>query len=365
MRRKKTIFLALGLIAFTLLFLWADWYEGTADRRRTSSVYNHSPLGVHIFYDLARKIRPESVAPYRKIFRKETLDPSMAVLILSPKKKIKGWEAKILQEFVQGGGRLILSFEDESAWENLQGLVALLEGPSSLRKDEGFKNFQTAALNPAAATPFFRPEETYTFYSRYWIDRPECQKGNFECFVFEKGVGEGSFLLTAGLPLVANSMIGLADNRRFAFRLIDSSAKLILDEYHHYFSDHTFGQMLKKPGFAIPFFSMIACVILFFLFGHSSFHELTRFEKRKAFVPGYHSLGEKILLDVLDLRPVYPGALSLHQSFLEKIFPYAKMEIQNAQRQVFPENKDAFLRQAFHWVKIHQNLLEKKRGFGR
>jgi len=361
MRRKSTIFLALGLIALILLYKGAEWYQGGAEQRETTSVYNNSSDGIHVFFELAQKIKPQSAEPFRKIFRKEDLDPSATLFILSPRKRIKDWEAKVLQGFVQEGGRLLLSFDDEDSFENLHTILSIFQAPQQIKKGENFKNYQTSEITASCGSGFFSPDETYSFYSRYWLDRPECQKGNFDCFAFEKQVGKGSVLLTAGLPLVGNALINRNANRFFAFRLIDQSPKLLLDEYHHFYSNHTMGQLLLQPRFALPFFSMIACVLLFFLFGHSHTEEVLKFEKAKPEAMSYHALNENILRGVLDQKTVYAGALSFHESYLEKNFPSSKTLIRANATKTDPRDSAAFLGLGLRWIRFHRHLLLQKR----
>jgi len=361
-QRKKTILTAAILILLTLFFIGGEVYQSQASRRTSSSVYSDSSQGIHIFFQLAEKIRSGSASIQRKVLSPSSLNPEGALFLLSPKKIIKRQEVEVITDFVKKGGELFLSFETKRAFENLYPLLEALELPLKFKKDEIFKNGRLTSRSPPTNSSHFKVGETYAFYSKLGIEHPPCQENSFDCYALERPIGEGRVLLMAGLPLLSNVLISEFDNRQLAFRILESGRNLVFNEFHHFYSDHTFWGLLKEPSFGLPLISLIALLLLLFLFGHSPIDEVQKEEEKYRETLSFHELNEKVLFGVLHRPGALRGVFSLHQEFLEKIFPNEKVILKN----LIPKDptvlKAQVLPKAREFIELHRKLLRKRKG---
>jgi hypothetical protein len=90
--------------------------------------------------------------------------------------------------------------------------------------------------------PFARgllPAGSYAFYSPFLLGDAACEREQSDCFYREIRRGAGTVYIQLGLPLVANGMLGRADNRNFALALAGHFAEFAFDEYHHFATEKT------------------------------------------------------------------------------------------------------------------------------
>ncbi len=365
MQRRKTIYLAIGLILFVFLYIWVEWKKSKIPQMTSTSVYGQSSLGVQLFYRLAEELDSDQVVVHRKSLWQGEIPPNAILFLLSPKKDLSSRYIEILSTFVERGGRLVLSFENNSSWLNIQPLLKKLQGPSKMTEDKQFKNAKLSIKSPKKNLSWLQTKENYAFYSRYWIEGEGCSKGSFSCYVRQWSHKKGEVTLMAGLPLFSNALLERKDNRQFAFRLIAEDAPLWFDEYHHFYSDHTFGQLLLKPSFGLPLLGMMICVWLFFILGHNRFSEAQTQQKKQPATASFHRLNENILEKRLEASGHYQNVLRLHQSFLEKIFPYAKNEIAALETHVAYGNHQQFLKRAQALIQLHRDLIARKKSLSK
>jgi hypothetical protein len=266
----------------------------------------------------------------------------------------------VLAAYVRQGGRLILSAHDKGTYVNLQHVLQALAMHHPVTDDAGFTNKQVRDVSAPSGTAVFAPGKTYGFYSVLQFDLPPCPGLALECFAREHTLGGGTVLLTLGLPLPANAMLGYAHNVDFTVALGQWAPHLLIDEYHHFFTQKTWQDLALRPDVAIPLGGIIAGLVLFFLFGHSRFHEQAL---HTPISRSYHALNENIVRHFLHDPALAGEALDMQQQFLLRLFPEqaeaVRALLQDARQQV-SRRASALPQQLGAVLRFHREQLSRR-----
>lgn len=359
-------FWIITIIIGAILFSYFQSQTGEKIKRSTVTAYSSSSMGISLFYRLMNRIKPNSAQLSQKAFYDEkNLQGVETIAILSPHRVISGREAKIVREFVEGGGLLIISFHDEQSLGFLQYLLTELNMTTIVNGRSDFHNGQVTIARPDQDSPLFKKEDTYHFYSNLKFPEEACEKNLFSCFVKMGQLEKGQVILMTGLPIISNALISKGQNAYFAYRLVDGSSTLLIDEYHHFFSDKTLADLLSLPTFILPLAGMFLGVILFFIFGHSVFHEKSLVVEETPAIRSYHQLNERILLGILDRIGDYRLVMTFHTANLSRLFPRAKGELEKIQKGWNNKGshrraKKELLRESAQLILLHKKLLAQK-----
>jgi hypothetical protein len=347
-------------VAFAAL-LWLSHASYQAEQLRAVTVYSRNSTSLSLFRDWKEVAHGQAVAINQEAFLfPERLSGFDGVMIASPRRLITAKEARVLATYVRQGGRLLVSAHDQGTYANLHDLLQALDIRDAVAEYPGFKNKQIIAVSPPDRTEVFDPGKQYGFYSLIRFATPHCQEQALECFARERTIERGKVLLTLGLPLPGNAMLSQAHNLDFTVALGHWAPRLLIDEYHHFFTQQTWTDLLLRADVAVPLGGMIAGLVLFFLFGHSRVHE------RVLHAPlsrPYHALNENIVRKFL-LDPALAGeALDMQRQFLLRLFPEHGEAVntlcQHAQQRV-SRRPGALARALGDVTRLHRELLIRR-----
>ncbi len=205
----------------------------------------------------------------------------------------------------------------------------------------------------------FEPQQQYGFYSLIQFDRA-CEPHPLDCFAQHTKIGQGDVLLLLGLPLAANAMVEHLNNIDFTLALGHWAPRLLIDEYHHFFTHKTFRDLTARMDFTLPLGGMIVGLILFFLFGHSNFHERAL---RPVHARAYHELNENIVRKYLQDPSLANDAVDQQRQFLQRLFPEqseAVNDLYQRGRQSVSRNPRALPQVLEDFVHFHREQLRSR-----
>ena len=360
MRKQPLILAGLAVLVFAAL-IWLGQARNQADQLQAVTVYSRHNKSLSLFREWKEAVRGQSVSIHRKAFLfPDDLTAFDGIMIASPRRPIAAKEARVLTAYVRRGGRLLLSAHDTDTHEHFQLLLDQLEIKDAVTPHLGFKPKQVAAVTPATGTALFEAGKSYGFYSLIQFADSACEPYSLDCFVRSIEVEQGNVLLILGLPLPANAMVSHLSNIDFTLAAGRWAPHLLIDEYHHFFTEKTWQDLLARAEFTLPLVGMIAGLVLFFLFGHSQFHERS--------VSGtlsrtYHELNENIVHKFLRDSAMAGEALEQQRQFLLRQFPQqanAVNELAQRARQQLRRNPRALARGLGEFVRFHQEQLRSR-----
>ena len=355
---RNNSLLAIVIVVVTLLVFAVNQRKESVLQHGTSTVYSDSAFGFHIFEHWANQVSPGIVQIERKVFDPDTLEADQVLFIISPTRVINRRESDAVVDFVKRGGILFLAFEDHEQLYPFSSLFSALGVGSEFETvPADFKNGVALQLSPGQDSRFFRKNEAYSIYASQRFKNANCAQDRFSCYVIDRPFEKGHIVAVSGLPPIANAMIARADNREVAFRLASQQRGLRFDEFHHFYSDYSFWTLLGLPGFGLPFFAMVLCVLLFFLFGRGSGAQNLATAKRRRDVPSYHDLNLSILQGTWTEGVMERSAVEQHRNFLASLFPTEKETIRAPDGVSIGAWRDA----AARLVALHRELLMRKR----
>ncbi|MBF0491322.1 MAG: hypothetical protein HQM15_00890 [Deltaproteobacteria bacterium] len=367
MRDRKNIYWTLAILAFFLFWVWGETQVSLQKKEDQATAYSSQGRGLNFFYKLSESLSPGRVQLSGRLFNNlEELKSYKSMALLSPKSEFRKDQKEIYKQFVESGGLLLLSFEDEKEFKNMESFLSEMGISLQLKKREDFRNQTLSLLSPQKESDLFSPEETYAFYSQFEMENPFCKDHGFECYVYQQDFEEGGAVwVMAGLPLLSNALIVKNENRLAAFRLLENYSPLILDEYHHFYSDYDFFKLMQQPRFLFPFLGFFLSIFLFLFFSHALQDEEEVFEAQAESGPDapltFHGFNENLLYATLAPSSSYPSALNQHLVFLQKKFPRRHAEILGLLK---PDNNlknvPHFLKEGMRLLVFHQNCLTEK-----
>ncbi len=364
---KKSLYLAGLIILGFAAWIWQMQTNNRAEQHRAVTVFSRSNRSLSLFREWKESAPGQSVAINRKAFLfPQELTAFDAIMIASPRMHIQSKEAKNLADYVAEGGRLVLSAHDRRTYKNLSSVLDMLDIDRAIEDHKAFTNKQITAATLSDEHALFIPQRQYGFYSLIQFDcaceleTSACEPRNLACFVHDKDVGKGQVVLLLGLPLPANSMVEHLANIDFTLALGRWAPHLLIDEYHHFFTDKTAQDLLARLDFTLPLGGMIVGLILFFLFGHSRFHE-------RPFKPvrarAYHELNENIVRKYLQDPSLALEAVDQQRQFLQRLFPEqieAVNDLHQYGRQTVSRNPKALPQVLRDFVHFHREQLRSR-----
>lgn len=329
---KKSLRLAAVLLGAFGVYLWLSYVRDQTEQQRAVTVYSRGKTSLSLFREWKAMARGQTVAMHHEAF----LFPSRltafdGIMLASPRRPATPREAEVLAEYVAQGGRLILSAHDRGAYGNLHSVLMALGIHNAVEDHPGFTNQQLTMVSASGQTELFQPGNAYGFYSLIRFAAPPCQRNALACFAREHTVGQGRVLLTLGLPLPANTMLRHASNLDFTVSLGQWAPRLLIDEYHHFFTQKTWKDLLLRADVAVPLGGMLAGLVLFFLYGSSRWHEQRLWQAPRA--RPYHVLNENVLQQFLQKPALAGEALDMQRQWLQRLFPDQSAAIEALARQ--------------------------------
>jgi hypothetical protein len=276
-------------------------------------------------------------------------------LSLSPRLAYSDREVGVLKEFVHSGGSVVVSFHDDTSSRNIVELLSHFDLPLSVREDPDFSNHQAIEVVADRLVGPIRVGMRVTFYSRHLFNLPECHGGSVSCYVSRWKVGSGQILVFAGYPPFVNGLITRSDNPELSARLRTRGERIVIDDYRHFFSDHTFGDLFMEPSFAVPISGVLFAALTFLLFGRFSTEDIEHPESEIASHGSLHLFQEQVLKGLL--RSVdWRSRLEQQFLYIERLFPEGKEETEEARRAITAGTPET----AASVCRLHREFLRRR-----
>ena len=365
MKVDRTFLILAGfLLAALLLWLSAEVGVGK-EQARVPRVDSNTPSGLRVFTDLKSHLAPRSsLAGRRPILTLEDLKPYSTYFITAPRISPTVRELKLIREWTEAGGNLVLTIEDEAQHQALRELYRE-SGISDLIDDApGFKNGEAVQLNPKKTSPLYKENETYEAYSRLRFKDFSCLDDPSTCYSREGHLGLGTIQLFLGLPPFGNVLIERAENKKLAARLALATHKSLFDEYHLLITEKTNADLWTDPAFILPIFGFIIGILLYFTLGGESDEEqrLSR-QQRPRHRQSLGDFGKRVVEHALASPGAMKAATARHAKFLKSIIPKNQPELITATEAAAAESRDSDVAQsqaALNLTKAHQLWLKSR-----
>ena len=199
----RRVLLALFIFVAFVFYEAIGHYSEKREKYASVSGLSPSVMGTSIFYEWSNRLQSGSGKQLKHALLQSTdLGNSKTVAILSPRTVVSEREARLLDSFVQKGGRLILSFHDEASFHYLSLLMKRLGIDSPIEETERFENGAPSIISPGVDQLFFRKEERYAFYSPLIFNTPECSVEKLSCYFYENILVTVSIAPIRGAPVL-------------------------------------------------------------------------------------------------------------------------------------------------------------------
>ncbi|MDH3603264.1 MAG: hypothetical protein OEU26_26925, partial [Candidatus Tectomicrobia bacterium] len=250
---KKPLILAVLAVAAFAVLIWLELARNQDDQLQAVTVYSRHNKSLSLFREWKEAVHGQSVSIHRKAFLfPDKLSAFDGMMIASPRRPVAAKEARVLAAYVRRGGRLLLSAHDSTTYEHFQLLLDHLEINGAVTPHLSFKPKQVAAVTPETGTDLFEAGKPYGFYSLIQFADSACEPHSLDCFVRRIEVEQGNVLLILGLPLPANAMVSHLSNVDFTLAVGRWAPHLLIDEYHHFFTEKTWQDLLVRAEFTVP-----------------------------------------------------------------------------------------------------------------
>ena len=194
----------------------------------------------------------------------------------------------------------------------------------------------------------------------------DCVAEPWPCYVRREAAGDGEVLIFAGFPPLSNALISRGDNARLAFRLVDGTEGIAFDEYHHFFTDRTVGDLLATPSFFFPLIGFVGIVLLFLIFGYSEYHETAMQEPSSTPARSHHLFNEKIVQGVMARPTGLKEGITRQATFMSRAFPRERDLIEQETRRLAGKygasvTERDLLARAGELTALHRKILTQRR----
>ena len=353
-RFLPSIFIVCSLIVILLL----QNFSAQRDKKNSVTALSSGSAGMSIFVELSKKF-PENKTQIlkRPVLSSPLLQDKDLLMFLSPHSNVSEREAKIIKEFVDNGGTLLLSFHNRETEINLKEFYKAFKIEGESEEDSHFVDGQTTQIPSTQANVLSDSTSPVSFYSALTFSG--CTNPSFDCYEKEFVSGKGKVILISGLPPFSNALILRDENRKTAFSLIHAYHKIIIDEYRHFYSDKTVWDLFFEPAFSLPIFGLIAMALLFFLYGAIGFEDLLKGSEEPRFHRPSHVFNERILSGLVQQTKAKADFIEGHALFLRNLFPHEQTMIDDVVRK---SRSTQWLEGAKTLALLHKKILEKRRG---
>lgn len=361
--RSRNRFVALGIVLLLVGYIFLSHQLEKSAQLSTTTVYGRKAIGISVFMDLINRLGGKAMDIQSSFLEKIPADLE-AIAILAPQATITPREANLLRVFVEEGGTLILSAHTLEHTAQIQSILTTQLISVGFVEISDFKNRELLIAKPKADSLFFRKDESYAFYGLVQFNG--CEKGQLECHYRQFNVGQGRVHVFASVPPFANRLINQSDNGAAAIRMARIIPRIAFDEFHHFFSDRTFGDLMARPAFGITIVGIVLILMLFFLFAHTPLHEKHLIPPPRKRPEGFHDFNERFIQGAIKKPSHYRENLTTYYDFLRRLFPESQAEITQEERTEFFKasreglSESQFLSEATKILDLHHKLLKRK-----
>lgn len=356
----KQLLLLLGIVFLFILFKVLELTLVHQDKMTSITGLSDSSSGVSLFIDWINTQSPESATLTRKPFLKIDEFSSVETLaLLSPRSSFSKRETRLLEEFVRKGGKLILSFHSDKTHSVLSPLLTKLGISLPTEEIESFRNGIPQLVNSPSDQWLFKSGEEYAFYSLVKLKNSECIQDSISCFFSQHQIESGTVLVFSGLPFFSNGLLGKSQNAQAAFRLKTWAGKIVFDEYHHFFSDQSWVDFIRKPKLSLPLFGFTVLLFLFFLFGHTPFHERHLRDPTVEDSVSLQSWNERVFFTMLGSSD-FQKASQFHGRHLKRVMTRSGFIVE-LPTSLQVKSRDTLLEEGSKLLSLHRHLLLRRR----
>lgn len=297
----------------------------------------------------------------------EELKDIRVLYILSPQTPLSKREIGVLQDFVTAGGKLLLSFHNRESWEMIFPILKGAGALPSVDENPLYKSGETVSVLADHSASLFDKGKTYSFYSSLVFAVGNCADPIIDCYVQTRVLGSGEIYVLSGLPPFANGLIHLLDNKFTALKTLEHPGSIMIDEFRHFYSDHTWSHLFKEPKFFIPVIGMLICILLYFLFGSTRYEIAFKATQENSPTRSLHDLNERILTRALLSDKNHGYALSQLVSYIGRQFPFHRAEAEKMARDyIFDavkfEDLKTFENEFHRTVALHKKWRDERIG---
>jgi hypothetical protein len=349
-RRLIAVLILLALLLTGLFY----FQQAEQNKKSGSSIYSQDAGSLSVFAKLLDRRGEGKLRIYRTAFLDNMqLDSTSTLMIFSPKFEISTREAKIVGDFVRAGGKLYLSAKDIADQENLSTIF------HELKLDAEIKTKPFPQYKKGEVVTFDR-----TFYSYYQFD--SCVPTSADCFhrVYPIGgataaVGQhsGEVHYFLGLMPLSNALLSYAGNQEFALQLAINSPTVIIDEYHHFFSDKRFYDFILDLSVSAPLIGIFLLLLLLFLLGYYPALDQRLIERSQSSALSFHQLNQGLVCSALsNISPTDLSPTKIQLQFLERILgsEVAELALSNF-------STKNYLQRGKEIILFHQKVLKNRR----
>jgi hypothetical protein len=348
------------IIAFLLGYWAINHHFSSQHKKKGASSFSRNPNGLFLFKQFFSGIKKMKVLGEPILNLAQLIEYDVYILV-NPQSQFSSRENKILREYVQKGGHLILSFSQKKNKNQFSSLLPPYLRSLSTKDDEDFKNFKSLSLLQEEDENYFKQNRTYSFYSYFYFSGEGCP-GKASCFVRTKDHFRGKVTLIAGLSPFSNSLISREDNISFIQNLLKDAKTVLIDDFRHFQTDKTFIDLLITPSFVVPLFMMVVMGLLYFVFGFNKLH-LTDIKKPQS--PKASSMNEFNTLFIDGVIQKGQGQVEVvkeQAQYLAKIYPDSKTELEQYYRRITISNCKKIAKEL---IQFHQSQLKGKHYHGK
>lgn len=354
-----------GLItvgAVVLGFIGYEYYSMHLHKKtklQTVTSFSNKSHGSSVFHRYMERMNKGALVVHKRAFFKvDDIKDYNVLHILSPSRAISLREAKIVEQYLEQGGKLIISAHDKYSYKNLGSLLREIGWGLKQVEDKNFINqeFKTVQTVAGQKLPLIAPDKKYVTYSSMIFHDLTCVDYSIDCYIRHKTVGDGEVIFILGLPMHSNVMINYGHNKDFFLALSNWGEKQALDEYHHFFGEKTFSDLFARANFILPVGGILVGMMAFFFFSFSKLHEVRQIQSPTR---SYHELGEGVIRRFLKSPSYKTSSMLAYRDYLTNEFPRQKGRIQQAY-QVAQGNMGS---PGEAWsdplINLHQNLIKE------
>lgn len=356
---------ALGVVALVVFYITLNVVIDRASRTQGASTHSSSGLGSSLFFELAKEIG--DVEP-RRMGRALMSDAELGgldtLIIAGPQRAPSQAEERAIARWIDRGGRLIVSFHDETTWRALSSLLREIGTDFQAKARDDFRNGEVVKLDGKwAPTEWGMVGEAYELYGRMRFvdagDTDACDDSlNVECYVRQVDLGKGDVIAFASVAPFANAMLERAGNRHVAARLAAAGGAMGFDEYHHFFSDKTLTDLLLTPASTLPMLGLIATVLLF-LASRKRWEGGGEPNAPSTPTRGYHEMNVDILGAQMTGGPFADSAVRRQAAVLTQIFPNLRGAVGECLQTLNPADPVRAQKIARQLLALHAAELER------
>lgn len=356
-------------IAGMILLLTGLWIAGQVyfDKPaagKDASSFSSGAGGSSVFRQLIESVKPDKIQLMRRALLHETdLEQVGTYLLLSPGRQLTARESGFLKTFVRSGGRLVISLHMNQK-QNTSYITDRFLNLFPVKIAKGFSNGNPTIVSASGNNVLEQPGERYAFYSLHEFQE-DCTGVQSSCFQRVFQYGEGELVLWLGIHPLSNALIGLQENRQLAFRLLEKEGKILFDEYHHFFTEKTFKDLLLVPEFFLPIAGLALLGLSYLVFGYSAGGGLNKTRPHESFVPGIHDVAIGVITGAITHRGYREQAVEDLKCMLEKLYPESTADLMKNHNIGAGANKMHLRQTAAKMLYLHQKHFRNRGSKGK